>query len=290
MDRLDLGRAGCRTLRGIRAGAELSLSIRRLRRDSRHDHPTSVAADGRAAPGPATADLGRPVVNYTLAINYAINRALGVSQRLDANDPHETVGYHVLNLLLHLACAGLLFWVLRRTLRSQRFDEHWASIADPASLLVAGIWLLHPIQSEAILYVVQRTEIIVSACYVATLYASIRAWDAGSARGRRGWYAASVLACLLGMGSKEVMISAPLAVVLYDRAFRWTSWKQIITGGRAWFYLVLCATTAWLIALIGEGRVTRPSASAWDCLGMRTCTVKHGRSRITFDSSFGPTG
>jgi protein O-mannosyl-transferase len=211
--------------------------------------PPSIALH----PAPQRPLSGRPVVNYTLALNYALNRALGVSQRLDANDPHETVSYHLVNLLLHLACAALLFGVLRRTVRSQRFDAHWAAIADPVSLLITGVWMLHPIQSEAILYVVQRTEIIVSACYVGTLYASIRAWDAGSSRTRLGWYGVATLVCLLGMGSKEVMISAPLAVVLYDRAFRWMSWKQVLVGGRAWFYLALCATSAWLIALIASG-------------------------------------
>jgi hypothetical protein len=38
---------------------------------------------------------------------------------------------------------------------------------------------------------------------------------------------ASVVACLVGMGSKEVMASAPLAVILYDRAFRVTSWRDL---------------------------------------------------------------
>ena len=33
------------------------------------------------------------------------------------------------------------------------------------------------------------------------------------------WYAAAVLACLLGMATKEVMVTAPLVVLLFDRTF-----------------------------------------------------------------------
>ena len=53
---------------------------------------------------------------------------------------------------------------------------------------------LHPIQTDAVDYVVQRTELLVSACYLATLYASIRAWDASTAARRCVWLIAGVVA------------------------------------------------------------------------------------------------
>jgi tetratricopeptide (TPR) repeat protein len=57
------------------------------------------------------------------------------------------------------------------------------------------------------------------------------------------------------MASKEVMVTAPLAVVLYDRAFRRSSWKDTLAAPpyRAWFYLALGLTTIPLIAAIGRG-------------------------------------
>src|SRR2546430_10761639 len=48
---------------------------------------------------------GRPIVNLTLAINYAINQRLGVDQ---LHSPNRTLGYHVVNLLMHLVCRLLL--------------------------------------------------------------------------------------------------------------------------------------------------------------------------------------
>ncbi|HEY5062670.1 MAG TPA: tetratricopeptide repeat protein, partial [Gemmatimonadaceae bacterium] len=65
----------------------------------------------------------------------------------------------------------------------------------------------------------------------------------------------SAVACLLGMGSKEVMISAPVIVMLYDRAFRVASWRELFAArtGRRVFYMVLVATMAWLAVLASSG-------------------------------------
>jgi Tfp pilus assembly protein PilF len=170
---------------------------------------------------------GRPVVNYSFAVNFAINRALGVVQQPGAKGRFETVSYHAVNIALHILCGLLLFGILRRTFQSQRIPEQWRGSGDNISLAVTSLWLLHPIQTEAVNYLVQRTELLVSLFYLGTLYASIRAWDVQSPRARFGWYATALASCALGMGCKEVMISAPLAVVLYDRAFRFESWKQL---------------------------------------------------------------
>ena len=123
-------------------------------------------------------------------------------------------------MLAHLCTGALLFGVLRRTIRGRAIPEDWRALADPLAGAVCAIWLLHPIQSEAINYLVQRTELLASLFYVAALYASIRAWDASFARARLGWYAVGVLAGVFGMLCKEIVISAPLAIVLYDRAGR----------------------------------------------------------------------
>ena len=55
---------------------------------------------------------GRPVVNVSLAVNYAINGLAGI----DPDSPAATVGFHLVNMLLHLLCGLMLWGVLRRTL------------------------------------------------------------------------------------------------------------------------------------------------------------------------------
>ncbi len=212
-----------------------------------------------------TSVAGRPVVNYTLALNYAANELLGVDQRPDPDGPYKTVGFHLVNIALHFICAVLLFGIILRTVAAYRQlggadagAEGRMNSAVPAAspvtiaAAVTVLWMLHPLQSEAVDYIVQRTELLVSACYLATLYASIRAWDAPNASAARRWCVASVTVCLAGMGSKEVMIFAPLMVLLYDRVFRCVSWKDQFRR-RGWFYASLFATCALSLMLISAG-------------------------------------
>src|SRR6185312_9509173 len=90
--------------------------------------------------------------------------------------------------------------------------------------------------------------------YALTLYCSLRAWDARD-KTRLRWYAAAVAACVLGVGSKEIAITAPVAVILYDRAFRLDSWSEVATApkGRSRFYLVLTIACVAAFALFSFG-------------------------------------
>jgi tetratricopeptide (TPR) repeat protein len=119
------------------------------------------------------------------------------------------------------------------------------------ALLATALWLLHPLQTEAVDYLIQRTELIMALCYLATLYCSIRAWDASTPA---AWFVAGSFACLLGMASKEVMVSAPLMIVLYDRAFRVRSWRELARAqrGRLLFYVALAATVLLLAGLLAS--------------------------------------
>lgn len=208
-------------------------------------------------PPPGVAVSGRPVANYSLAVDRAVNDALGVDQRPDPYGENKTVSFHVTNLLLHLACGLLLLGVLRRTLRTPAVPPEWRSSGDGIAFAVTVLWLLHPIQTEVVDYVIQRTESLVSLCYLATMYASIRAWDARSRDATLTWCALAVLACAVGMGSKEVMITAPVMVVLYDRAFRLGSWRALLDrrGGRPWLYVALAATA--IVAAVTFARGAR---------------------------------
>ena len=171
---------------------------------------------------------GRPLVNLSLAINYALGG--------------ETVwGYHLFNLLIHVLAGLTLFGVVRRTWLQPRLAARFGTAAFPLGFLAAAIWLLHPLQTESVTYVVQRAESLMGLCYLMTLYGFIRSTE--SVRPRR-WLWLSFAACLLGMAAKEVMGSAPLMVFLYDRTFVAGSF------GEAWhrrgrYYLGLAGT--WLL-------------------------------------------
>ena len=163
-------------------------------------NPTIRHLGAALRPSAATTGGGRPILNLSLAINYAISGSAVWS-------------YHALNLAIHVLAGLALFGIIRRALE-RRTGTAAPSIAFAAALL----WILHPLQTESVTYIVQRAESLMGLFYLLTLYCFIRGSGTEGVRARR-WYALSIAACLLGMGTKEVMVSAPLVALLYDRTF-----------------------------------------------------------------------
>ena len=108
---------------------------------------------------------------------------------------------------------------------------------------------MHPLLSEAVVYIVQRTELMMGFFYLLTLYASLTAW---TSKHRNAWQGAAVAACALGMACKEPMVSAPLVVLLHDLAFRGRPVREVLQERRA-FYAGLASTWLVLAAIVAGG-------------------------------------
>jgi tetratricopeptide (TPR) repeat protein len=189
------------------------------------DNPT-IRHLGTSLYPPSFATVGgRPVLNFSLAVSYALSGK-------------EVWSYHALNLAILILGGLALFGIVRRTLAMKAYPG-----ATAAAFCAALLWTLHPLQTESVTYLIQRAESLMGLFYLLTLYFFIRgAASAGPARGL--WYASSVAACLLGMCTKEVMVSAPLIVLLYDRAFLAGGFREALRR-RGWVYAGLAAT--WLV-------------------------------------------
>ena len=212
--------------------------------------------DVLATPRANVTAQGRPVLNLSLAINYAISKS-------------DVWSYHALNVLIHLLAGLTLFGIVRRTLVN---GGNWlnsargisapggaalagpepaasrSAIATAVSLAVALLWTLHPLQTESVTYVVQRAESLMGLFYLLTLYCFVRYAEPGASSPPVGWAVGSIAACGLGMATKEVMVSAPVLVLLYDLAFvagnfraAWRARSRFYAGLAAgWIILGLC--------------------------------------------------
>jgi protein O-mannosyl-transferase len=158
---------------------------------------------------------GRPLVNLLLALNYYFGG-------------YNTLGYHVVNMLLHLLSAVLLYGIVRRTLLLEAFRGTFGTSATPLALAVAVVWAIHPLVTDAVEYVSQRTELMMGVFYLATIYAGLRCITAETRAGRSLASAGATLACLAGMACKEVMVSAPIMVLLFDACFVARSLRQAL--------------------------------------------------------------
>lgn len=218
---------------------------------------------------------GRPLVNLSLAVNYAWGGT-------------EVWGYHAFNLAVHVLAGLVLFGIVRRTLAVSGVEglrrascrsvpsEATSSLArdtlpaprqalgpEPVerasrllqrdatllALAIALLWTLHPLQTETVTCVVQRNESLMALFYLLTLYCFIR--GAESLRPAK-WEVLAVAACLAGMASKEVMVSAPLVVLLYDRTFVAGSFRAAWQRRRALYLGLACTWVLLGVLMVGS--------------------------------------
>jgi protein O-mannosyl-transferase len=141
----------------------------------------------------------RPLLKFSYLVNW-----------LAAADP---LGFHLVNLLCHLANTTLVFLLCRR------FAAQFKTQADPATfaMLAALVFALHPVQTEAVTYVSGRSVSLMALFYLGAMFAFVE----GRANGRLLQYAfISPLLFAAAMLVKETAWTLPMALFLWERAGR----------------------------------------------------------------------
>src|SRR3989338_1347559 len=127
-----------------------------------------------------------------------------------------------------------------RTLILPIFKNKFEGYEKLIAFSIALLWSLHPLQTQSVIYIIQRCESLMGLFYIATVYFLIKGFQLNN----RIYYFLSICSCYLGMGSKEVMVTAPLMAVIYDKSFLSSTWKGLIK--KRWlYYLGLCS--AWIL-------------------------------------------
>lgn len=193
--------------------------------------------------GHFTTVAGRPLFNFSLAMNYACGKL----------DPF---GYHLINIVVHISTAFVLFCLLRRIFETSATT---VSRASPLALAASLLWSVHPLTVNAVSYVVQRAESIASLFCLLGLWGFVK----GVQTSQRRWWVISVLAGWLGGLTKETIATLPLQLIVLD---------------------LLVVTRDWNLALRRHWRMYLASLSCWIPLGIcmvlsqnRERTVGYGR-------------
>jgi Flp pilus assembly protein TadD len=204
----------------------------------------TVSEPGPLRPPRKSSTAGRPLVNLSFAVNHAIAG-------------ESPLGYRLVNLGLHLASTILVWSIVRRTLLLDFFGGRFIDVAGMLGFLTALLWSVHPLLTEAVEYITQRTELMMAFCYLAALYASLRYWAANGTRSRALWLLLGVIACLAGMSSKEMMVTAPVVILLFERTFVSGSFRRALRY--SWpLYIGLCLS--WM--LLGALNIGGPRADS----------------------------
>ena len=151
----------------------------------------------------------RPVANISIAFTHLLSG-------LDA------APYHWTNLVIHLAVGLSLFWVIRL------FQHHHLSEKGGAwlALLIVFIFLVHPLNIQAVTYVIQRMTSLSALFFLLGLgcYLSGR-YESGLKR-RLVWFAVTALFLLLSIGTKELGYLLLPLLLLYEFCFNGEDWRS----------------------------------------------------------------
>jgi len=182
----------------------------------------------------------RPVANISFALNFYVNR-------------YDAEGYHFVNILMHILTGILLFYFIKTTLEllnaksfKFRFEKNIlpdkrnasnhnftnSSIStsqrsfNPASTKImfisffsAFIWLVHPIQTQTVSYIVQRMNSMAAMFYILSLLLYVKARLSNSKGKKLVLFLGCMLSGILSLGSKEIAATLPFFICLYEWYF-----------------------------------------------------------------------
>lgn len=144
----------------------------------------------------------RGFVTLTFALNY----------KYGGLDP---AGYHLVNILIHFTCGSVALLLLRRIFKDNPVLALWGAL----------IFIVHPLQTQAVTYTVQRMASLSALFFLLAIYLFIRSREILAngpdfwSYAHLGWYSGALFCGALAVLSKENAAVLPLALLLFARFF-----------------------------------------------------------------------
>lgn len=147
----------------------------------------------------------------TFALNYSIHE-------------NEVFGYHIVNLLIHLIFGILIFLLMKLILKVRLYDnDPQRKYPGLLAFFIALVCVMHPIQTQAVSYIVQRMASMAAMFYVASVffYAKGRLLYSNNGLNFKVFtlYFFSLLFGIIGLQTKQTVITLPAAILLFELFF-----------------------------------------------------------------------
>ena len=147
----------------------------------------------------------RPVAYISFALNYYLHG-------------DNVVGFRLLNIIIHVISGILLYFFIQATFHTPAMQS-WNTNAKWISFFAAAIWMVHPLQTQSISYIVQRMNSLAAMFYILSflLYVHFRM---NPLKRSKGWLLSGcILAGILALGTKENAATLPFFLILYEWYF-----------------------------------------------------------------------
>lgn len=180
-------------------------------------------------------------------------------------DGYDVLGYHLVNIIIHAFCGLLISLFFSQTLDTGWLKERYGAYAFGLSWIAALIWAVHPIQINAVTYIVQRMTSLAVLFSLLTM----TAWMAG----RKRWYdrrryqavlfwIVGIITWIPGLLSKEHVVVVPLLILAHEffllrrgeffkLKWQWIAMSGIVVVLAVFFYL---GAAPWKSILAGYAK------------------------------------
>lgn len=179
--------------------------------------------------------LYRPVA----CLSFALNWYFGGS---------NVFGYHIVNIIIHLLAAFILYLVIRKLLQSPEIGGEYRKNEFIIAIFSAALWVAAPIQTQAVTYIVQRMASLSAMFYLLGLYCFLKGRTDLRFNYRWLYYVFCFICFLLALGSKENAITMPLALVLTEIVF--FQKPGILTKRKPLFCIFICGIVGVFFLLL----------------------------------------
>ncbi|PIQ97209.1 MAG: hypothetical protein COV67_05530 [Nitrospinae bacterium CG11_big_fil_rev_8_21_14_0_20_56_8] len=206
----------------------------------------------------------RPVLLWTIALNNSLH-------------PHQTFGFHLLNLLLHLWVTVLVYVVLLKTQELMDSGEGRDGMRKEAFAFVpALIFSAHPLNTDAVSYIVSRSTLLATLFYLLTLYGFLHLFDRRETRFPRRvvqgfWIVWIAAGFYLALGSKLTAVTLPAALlawfILFFAPSRFPRWVSMVFNRNRVPYYLIAAGFLVAFAWFAEPLLYRPRDQGMELFG-----------------------
>ena len=166
---------------------------------------SSLSVDELVKAGFESVLHNRPVANISFALNYYFHGL-------------EVRGYHAVNIIIHLLAGILLFYFVKITLSIPCVRDRYGS-AKFIPFFTALIWLVHPLQTQSVTYIVQRMNSMGAMFFIMAMLFYVKARMTPEKKKKVLFFLTSFIACLLAFGTKENTATLPAFILLYEWYF-----------------------------------------------------------------------
>jgi len=182
-------------------------------------HMTRLSVDSIMDAGLRGKLTRRPVANISFALSHLVHGL-------------NPFWYRIENIIIHILASFFLFLLFKTTLRLPCFTKPGS---DFVAFFAALIFLVHPINTQAVSYIVQRMTSMAAMFYILTMLFYVRGRIAGQRKNSVILYFFSSSCFFLAIGSKEIALTLPIMILLYEWFFLQDLKREWIWKNRLWF-------------------------------------------------------